>query len=398
MVSAEAIGRCRYISLHEASGYAEAARRCMLALAEAGVRITWTPFVPGRGWGLYYEPLDATSVGDKDLDRLLGASPGCDTVITHLTPEYFPMARQQHPDQFLVGHTVWETDRLPAHWPALLEIPDLLVVPCRWNAETIIAAGVSTPTAVVPHIVPAVTRCSSPTWSRLPDDAFVFYTISPWTARKAPWNTVRAYLGAFTSRDPVVLVVKTSSRDFTDLRRIPETTTAIGTAALSLARLLSEYRDPAPVLLVTRELGATEIAALHTRGDCYVSLCRSEGWGLGAFDAGAYGNVVVTTGYGGHLEYLDDDTSRLVDFHLVPVHDPAGLPSYTPDQRWAEPSVADGASHLREVFHDREAARRRGEALADRLHSRYRPDVVAAEFLTAVNGTREAVSAGPAAL
>ncbi len=391
-MSGEAVGRCNYISLHEASGYAEAGRRCVLALAGAGAQVTWTPVVPGTGWGLYYEPLEATSVGDASLDPLLVRSPRFDTAVAHLTPEYFPIVRTQHPDQFLIGHTVWETDRLPAHWPPLLEVADLLVVPCGWNAETIRAAGVGTPTAVVPHVVPAVTPCSSPTWSRVPPGAFVFYTIAPWTARKAPWNTVRAYLEAFTGSDPVLLVVKTSSRDFTHLSPAPVSPTAAGTAASALARLVGEFQDPADVLLVTGELTGVEMAALHTRGDCYVSLSRSEGWGLGAFDAGSYGNPVVTTGYGGHLDYLDDDTALLVDFELVPVHDPAGLPSYTPDQRWAEPSVADGARLLRTVFDDRDGALRRGHALADRVHSRYRPDLVAAEFLAAVDRARRAVT------
>ncbi len=59
-----------------------------------------------------------------------------------------------------------------------------------------------------------------------------------------------------------------------------------GTTAWTLARLLAEYRDPPAVRLVTQELSEIEVGGLHLRGDCFVSLCHSEGWGLlfGAHD------------------------------------------------------------------------------------------------------------------
>ena len=137
---------------------------------------------------------------------------------------------------------------------------------------------------------------------------------------------------------------------------------------------------------MTRKLDDPELAALHTRADCFVSLCRSEGWGLGAFDAGAYGNEVVITGYGGQLDYLDCEVAHLVDHELVPVDDPAGAPSYTPDQTWADPSVAHAAALLREAFETRDRAP--GARLAARIAERYRGPRVAREFVTAAAGER----------
>jgi hypothetical protein len=372
-----------YLSLHEASGYAVAANRLMLALAERGVPLRWIPMAH-QGGGLWYEPLRVRSVGDTELDRLLAGPARCDTAVAHLTPEYFPYVRAAYPRARIVGHTVWETDRLPRHWPELLEVPGLLVVPCRWNADTIRAAGVSTPVAVVPHVAPRVERAASPTWAAIPEDVFVFYTIATWTARKALWNTVRAYLTAFSRDDPVLLVVKTTHEDRTLTGVHPRTPVDRGTTAWALARLLGEFPRAASVLLVTRELADVEIAALHTRGDCFVSLCRSEGWGLPAFDAAAWGNPVVITGFGGQLDYLDRTTSLLVDYELVPVDDPVGLPSFTPDQRWAEPSVAHGAALLRRVFEQPDPAREAARAGAARIGERYAPARVGEQFMTAL--------------
>ena len=63
-----------------------------------------------------------------------------------------------------------------------------------------------------------------------------------------------------------------------------------------------------------------------TRSSC----ARGEGWGLGGFDAAAHGNPVVTTGFGGQLDYLAD-SPHLVHFELVAVQDPVGFPSYAPN-------------------------------------------------------------------
>jgi glycosyltransferase involved in cell wall biosynthesis len=378
------LGRCHYLSLHEASGYSVAAKRCILALRQAGVSITWVPFVRSPEWGLGYAPAAPGPVGDVELDPLLGESTRADTVVAHLVPEYFPIVRQQYPDAFLVGHTVWETNRLPPHWVALLEMPDVLVIPCRWNAAVIGAAGVGTPVVVVPHAAGAAPIASSNTWARIPSDAFVFYTIAPWTARKALWNTVRAYLTAFTRSDAVLLVVKTSALDFTHLGPVGTGRAGAGTSVSAMATLMGAFRDAAAILVVTGEVSDTDIAALHSRGDCFVSLCRSEGWGLGAFDAATYGNPVVITGFGGHLDYLDSSYAYLVDYNLVPVDDPTGGSSYLPEQTWAEPSVAHGASLLRRVFEDPGDAARRASELAHRIRGRYDPSEIARQFIHGV--------------
>ncbi len=49
-------GVWHYFSLDEPSGYGVAADRCRDALESSGVEVEWTPFVPGGGWGLGYQP------------------------------------------------------------------------------------------------------------------------------------------------------------------------------------------------------------------------------------------------------------------------------------------------------------------------------------------------------
>ena len=179
--------RLHYLSLHEPSGYATAGLRLMRALREAGVELRWIPFVPGHGLGpgFGYQPGRAGDVADPALAELLAGPEDCDAVVAHLVPEYWPYVRRLYPGRPVVGHTVWETDRLPAHWPALFDGVELVVVPTVWNAQVTRSSGVTTPVEVVPHAARRARDVESAAWSDVPDDATVFYSIAPWTTRKA---------------------------------------------------------------------------------------------------------------------------------------------------------------------------------------------------------------------
>ena len=369
---ARAQGEWSYLSLDEDSGYGVAAQRCIAALEASGLAVSWTPFVTGPGWGMGYEP--AAGSGEEHAG----------VVVAHLVAEYLPFIRARWPDAFLVAHTAWDTTRIPQHWIECLNEADLVIVPSRFSAAAIDRCEVSPPVAIVPHVAPPATAAlSSIAWPDIPDDVVVFYTIAEWNERKAPFLTIEAYLRAFTSRDRVLLIVKTSQFD----RRAPGTAAPSaagkGTSAWALAQLLANHTDPPAVMLITRALAEYEISALHRRGDCYVSLARGEGWGLGAFDAAAGGNPVVTTGFGGHLDYLRD-SRLLVRFELVPVHDPAGFPSYAPAQRWAEPDVNHAVSLLHEVARDHRRAAALAGQVAAGIHRRCSTSAVAAAFRRAV--------------
>jgi glycosyltransferase involved in cell wall biosynthesis len=348
----------------------------MASLQDSGLELEWSPFVPGSGWGLGYEPaLPLAGSGERSPDG------GSEVLVAHLVPEYLPRIRTGIPEAFLVAHTVWDTDRIPHHWGALLNVANLIVVPSRFSADAVGAAPVSAPVEIVGHVAPAVERGNPAGWAHIPEDAFVFYTIAEWTERKAVTKTIEAYLRAFTGRDRVLLVVKTSHGD--RRRRGPALSSAgEGTSALAVAQLLAGHSDPPALALVTRSLSDADISALHHRGDCYVSLARGEGFALPAFDAAAYGNPVVTTGFGGQLDYLAG-SPYLVDFELVPVLDPAGFPAYSSDQRWAEPDVEHAAALLRHVARNPAEAAAVCEPLAMRIRERYAPRRIGEAFRAA---------------
>jgi len=145
--------------------------------------------------------------------------------------------------------------------------------------------------------------------------------------------------------------------------------------------LMSRYKNPAPVRLISRTLSRDEIVGLHQRGNCFVSLCHSEGWGLGSFEAAALGKPVIITNYGGQLDYLSSELTYLVDCHLVPVQDRRGQDSYTPDQQWAEPSIAHASQLMRSVFEAPDKAHAKAEILAQEIHQQYNRKTVTQQLI-----------------
>lgn len=362
----------RYVSLFEPSGYGESARRYVLGLAKLDVPITWSPMVPGRGWGLGYEPFEGRSVGDPELDPYCNRPIEYDVVVLHLVPEYYPRWAQIERKK-ITAYTVWETDQLPRNWASLLQNVDLVLVPSEWNRRTFREGGVKAPVEVVPHCLPFAMPPIAPSND---NEEFVFYSINVWSDRKALDLTLRAYRKAFRRDDPVRLILKTSSRHLSF--RLPFT----GLYPIPTHWLISRSRlgRQVPKLTALTELVSNaEIRELHAGGHCYVSLCRSEGWGMGAFDAAASGRPVIMTGYGGQCDFLPPDLAYLVNYSTV--RTPWRMTKSFQAHHWAEPDVRHGAELMRHVFENRSEAQRRGLELAGLVRERFSSDSIARTFL-----------------
>jgi glycosyltransferase involved in cell wall biosynthesis len=370
----------RYVAEPGHTGYADVAVRLVGALRADGIRVALRGItLPGT-----IGPTELVA-HERDLQPVERVARNAPTVV-HLVAEHVPWVRAALGPGPLIAHTVWETTRLPAAWPTLLNATDRVIVPSEWNREIFRTSGVTADIAVVPHIACQPDVGDGGAVLGLDPHTFAFYTIGRWDERKGLFDVVRAYLDAFTGDDDVVLVVKTGRT--IEMPPVPEgdaTSRRIRTTSWQLASIVGRYRNPAHVVLATGMWHTAQIAGLHARGDCFVTMARAEGWGVGAFDACVYGNPVVATGWGGHLEFLDAEGASLVESRLVAVESSAPL-SYSPDQRWALPSVDHAVELMRQIHRDPAAARRRAASLGARVAATFAPDVVAGRFRRAMAG------------
>ena len=81
--------------------------------------------------------------------------------------------------------------------------------------------------------------------------------------------------------------------------------------------------------------------------DAYVSLHRSEGYGLVMAEAMAGGKPVLATGYSGNLDFMTGQNSLLVGHRLIELEADHG--PYRRGAVWAEPDVNEAAEHMRRL-------------------------------------------------
>ena len=101
-------------------------------------------------------------------------------------------------------------------------------------------------------------------------------------------------------------------------------------------------------------LSQDETRGLIRSSDCYISLHRSEGLGLGLAEAMYLGKPVIATRYSGNMEFMNDSNSLLVPCKLIDI--PEGAYPNWLHQHWADPDIAVATKYMRSLVLSRETA------------------------------------------
>jgi glycosyltransferase involved in cell wall biosynthesis len=253
--------------------------------------------------------------------------------------------------RFCVGCWAWELETVPPSWEAALRYVDEVWAPSRFVAHAVADIRPSIlPVRVLPHpLFPSPAQPDRAAFG-LPEDAVVVLTaldIRSGFARKNPVAAVRAFRAAHRmAPGPALMLCKVAS--------------AAG-APEQFAALKAEIGGAGDIRLMDEWLTGAQMAALTASADIVLSLHRSEGFGLLPAQAMLARKAVVATGWSGNLEYMTGEHSALVDYRLIPVHDPQGLYDHG---RWAEPDIDQAAVKLAALMSDPQARR----ALGDKAH------------------------------
>ncbi len=181
--------------------------------------------------------------------------------------------------------------------------------------------------------------------------------------RKNPIGLVQAFTSAFALDEGPRLVIKTINGD---------------KRTLELEKLKYAIRGRPDIVLMDGYLDAIKNATLTALSDCYVSLHRSEGFGLTIAEAMALGKPAIATGYSGNLEFMTPDNSYLCpsfQSEVGPEREP-----YPADSHWSQPDVAAASKLLRWVSEHREEAKTRGARGAADIRSSCSP-VIAGQII-----------------
>jgi glycosyltransferase involved in cell wall biosynthesis len=149
-------------------------------------------------------------------------------------------------------------------------------------------------------------------------------------ARKNPVGVIEAFSRAFYPEDNVKLIIK-----------------SINANDNSIEEYISRSRMSDKIILIDNNMGRSDMLSLLNLCDCYVSLHRSEGLGMGLFEAMSLGKYCIATNYGGNLEFMNNSNSLLVDYKMVPT--PAN-DRYYAGGSWAEPNLDHAADFMYNLY------------------------------------------------
>lgn len=372
-----------YVAHPPGDGLGEAAAGYLDLLRAAGVPVRWTPLSWGPD-GLAPDPSIPNPGRHADL---IGASVD-GTVVLHTLLPWLDRLAAQVPGSRHLAFATWEADALDPTAVESLDRLDRVMVPSEFNRSVFERSGVRSPISVVPHVHrPA--RPAPRSIPGIPDTTFVFYLIATWSTRKAVPETITAFLDEFSPDEDVALVIKTTERDAMAVERRVRRGEPPGRTEetwWSLARLVAGRRTPR-VHLVAGDVPEADIDRLHARGDCLLSITRSEGFGLTPFEAGAHGTPAIVTGFGATPEVLPPRYPLLVDFRMVATIDeePDGWIELSPHQHWARPDFAHARRHMRWAVEHREELAALGCRVRNHVERRYRPEAVTRLLLDALH-------------
>jgi glycosyltransferase involved in cell wall biosynthesis len=242
-----------------------------------------------------------------------------------------------------IGYWFWELSDFPTRYEPVFEYFDEI-----WVASLFCQKAISARSPIpVLYVPPGFEFRDSNENDRAafgfkPDDfvfAYVFDGASS-LKRKNPGAVVSAFRRAFPVAGRERLILKTANAPVSTLDALRRL------AGRSRVEVLGDYLDRAALLGL---IGGT---------DCYVSLHRSEGFGLTILEAMAMGKPVIATNYSGNTDFLHPEIGYPVKYQIV--HLAADQGPYPRGSVWANPDTDEAANRMLLVRSQPELAKRVG--------------------------------------
>ncbi|MCZ2341098.1 MAG: glycosyltransferase family 4 protein [Bacteroidales bacterium] len=353
--SVNVIGLFRYTS-----GLQQAAHSTVTALNRMGIRTALRDY-PDTFLRERVRPGEYDSIEQYDITIL---NTGIDLSIPSV---YHHCGLYPRPDVYRIATWWWELESLPADWYDRAEGVDEIWAPTEFITQAMRTAFRKPVTTMPPGVaLPPFTKREKSDFgldSQKMTYLFIF-DMNSRIQRKNPLGVIQAFRQAFRPDEPVELVIKVSQQEqfYSDHWRT----------------LRSAVRD-AGVHIIDRMLSRADLFALLDCVDCYVSLHRSEGFGLTCAEAMLLGKPVIATGYSGNLDFMNSQNSLLVSYDRQVLQE--DIPPYPRGAYWAEPHTGQAADMMRWVYTHPEAAAQMAARGQDEASRRLAPETAGQRML-----------------
>lgn len=256
-------------------------------------------------------------------------------LILHANPPQFQLALLSLPAAFLQTvhirpYWAWELETLPPVWRQALPYADSIECPSHFCRRAFAAAGI--PCATRPHPVSAPEKRKSGFCKDGVLRCLSIFDAGSSFERKNPQAVLEAFRKAFREGEAELVFKvshpcadKSAYKDFRErCARVPG------------------------VRIIEETLSEARLSDLYLENDVYISLHRSEGFGLTIREALAHGLYAAATGWSGNVDFMRGDKCILVPYRLTEKRWRKG-PMAGLNGRWAEADINACADILRRL-------------------------------------------------
>lgn len=276
-----------------------------------------------------------------------------------------------------IGLFFWELPVFPGLWTRAIDTLEEVWVPTDFVATSLKTATAKT-VRVIPLPVPInhLDQKTAREFLGLPPAVLMFLTVfdfSSYPARKNPIAVINAFSDAFPRHgdSSPVLVVKCHGSNFR------------GRYEQDLRMKCAENPN---IILIDKVLPESDILMLQAATDVFVSLHRSEGFGLNLAECMAAGKLVIGTNFSGNIDFMNETNSLLIDFDMRRV----AYDEYIAGegQWWADPKHESAVEAFRRASNDTTLRIKLGKAAQHDIKQKLSYEVIGSLMARALGDTQ----------
>ncbi|RZJ48746.1 MAG: glycosyltransferase family 1 protein [Flavobacterium sp.] len=242
-------------------------------------------------------------------------------------------------NKYNIAFWAWELENFPDESKSFLSLFHEIWVPSNFCTEAISKVS-HKPVIKIMHSISIDSVPYTRKDFNLPEDKFIFMTMFDYHSsmeRKNPIATIDSYEKTFgTNHTDTILIIKTSiSTEFPEQKQ----------------KLIERVGQNESIIIVEELLDQERLYSLMNCCDCFVSLHRSEGFGLTMAEAMYLGKPVIATAYSANIEFMNINNSFLVKYNLIKTKDQ--YYSSSNEDIWADPDIEHASEHMTFVYQNK---------------------------------------------